>query len=119
MKLTERDREALAQVKEMLEETAASYTVVQLCRKSGLNAEKLKRGFKFVYGLPPHQYHIQYRIEKAKQLLLNPALNIDEVSYELGYTDASNFCTAFRKVTGVRPGEWRRKSLNKFENGPS
>jgi AraC family transcriptional activator of pyochelin receptor len=110
MKLTERDREALAHVKALVEETAASYTVVQLCRKSGLNAEKLKKGFKELFGMPVHRHHLEFKMGEARRLLLETELTISEIAFSLGYEEVSNFCAGFRKVVGMKAGEWRKNA---------
>jgi AraC-like DNA-binding protein len=100
IKLSETDKVALGLVKELLEETGTSYTLVQLCRKSGLNADKLKKGFKLLFGLPPHRYHLEFKMELAKKLLRETELNISEIAFSLGFEEVSNFCAGFRKVVG-------------------
>lgn len=47
------------------------------------------------------------RRELSEQLLGDPALQIDEVTYLLGYQDTTSFYRAFREWTGTSPGEWR------------
>ena len=47
------------------------------------------------------------RRELSQQLLGDPSLQIDEVTYLLGYQDTTSFYRAFREWAGVSPGEWR------------
>lgn len=47
------------------------------------------------------------RRELSQQLLADPDIHIDEVTYLLGYQDATSFYRAFRDWAGVSPGEWR------------
>lgn len=47
------------------------------------------------------------RRELSEQLLGDPALQIDEVTYLLGYQDTTSFYRAFRGWAGISPGEWR------------
>ena len=47
------------------------------------------------------------RRELSQQLLGDPAIQIDEVTYLLGYQDTTSFYRAFRDWAGVSPGEWR------------
>ena len=47
------------------------------------------------------------RRELSQHLLADPALHIDEVTYLLGYQDATSFYRAFKAWAGVSPGEWR------------
>lgn len=47
------------------------------------------------------------RRELSQQLLADPAIHIDEVTYLLGYQDTTSFYRAFKDWAGVSPGEWR------------
>jgi len=47
------------------------------------------------------------RRELSQQLLADPAIHIDEVTYLLGYHDTTSFYRAFKDWAGVSPGEWR------------
>jgi AraC-like DNA-binding protein len=51
------------------------------------------------------------RVEKAKQLLLNPHARISEVAYEVGFQSLTHFNRVFRKLTGESPSAYRA-SLN-------
>ncbi len=57
-------------------------------------------------------YIAEYRIEKAKQLLSDPIINIKEAGEEAGYRDANYFTKVFKRVTGLTPSEYRMKALN-------
>jgi AraC-like DNA-binding protein len=50
----------------------------------------------------------EQRRERAMMLLRSPALSLDEVAEQLGYSDPSNFRRAFRRWTGVSPAAYRR-----------
>jgi len=47
------------------------------------------------------------RRELSQQLLADPAIHVDEVTYLLGYQDTTSFYRAFKDWAGVSPGEWR------------
>jgi AraC family transcriptional regulator len=66
------------------------------------------RAFKKSFGIPPHQYHVQRRIESAKVLLADRANSVTDVALMLGYSQSSAFSVAFRKTTGRSPNEFRR-----------
>ena len=57
-----------------------------LADQVGLSRSYLVRGFRKIYGLPPHAYQTQVRIEYAKKLLL-AGLPIAEVALEAGFVD--------------------------------
>lgn len=66
------------------------------------------RAFKQSFGVPPHRYHINRRIERAKTLLVNTPLSITEMAIALGFSETSSFSTAFREATGAAPTDYRR-----------
>ena len=55
-------------------------------------------------------YLIEYRITKAKELLSNSKLCINDISKQVGYPDPQYFCTIFRKKTGITPNQFRKNS---------
>lgn len=59
--------------------------------------------FKQSTGLAPHQYVIQCRIDRAKQLLQQGNLSIAEVAHNLGFTHQSHLSRHFKRLVGVTP----------------
>jgi AraC family transcriptional regulator len=58
--------------------------------------------------MPPQRYQLSKRVERAKALLTKHAASVTDVGLSVGYNDASAFCTAFRRVTGLTPSAYRR-----------
>ncbi len=67
------------------------------------------RLFKQSMGMTPHQYLIQQRIERAKQLLRLPELTITRISEDCGFANQSHFAKYFRSRTGVSPQQFRKE----------
>ena len=65
--------------------------------------------FKQATGLTFTDYLARTRIEKVKNLLLNPHKRISEVAYETGFQSLSQFNRVFRRITGQAPTVWRAK----------
>jgi AraC family transcriptional regulator len=66
------------------------------------------RQFKAATGLPPHQYVIARRVERAKQLLqAGTGHSIAEVAARAGFSDQSQFSRHFKRLVGVTPGQFR------------
>lgn len=63
--------------------------------------------FKKATGLNFTDYLSRIRIEKAKNLLLNPNLRISEIAYEVGFQSLTHFNRVFRKVVGKSPTSHR------------
>lgn len=86
---------------------AQSITVGALARFVYLSSNCFRRAFKWSFGVPPRRYLVQQRIERAKALLEASAWPIAEIGLALGFTRASSFSAAFRKITGTTPAEYR------------
>jgi AraC family transcriptional regulator len=82
----------------------AELSLDHLAAVAHLSPYHFARLFKSGTGLPPHQYVIARRIERAKELLrgrVRPALA--EVAVEVGFADQSHFTRHFRRLVGVTP----------------
>jgi AraC-like DNA-binding protein/ligand-binding sensor protein len=65
--------------------------------------------FKKTTSLHFTEYLARVRIEKAKNLLLNPNLRISEIAYEVGFQSLTHFNRVFRRLVGESPTEYRQK----------
>jgi AraC-like DNA-binding protein/ligand-binding sensor protein len=65
--------------------------------------------FKRATGLHFTQYLARVRIEKAKNLLLNPNLRISEIAFEIGFQSLTHFNRVFKRLTGQSPTEYRNQ----------
>jgi len=73
---------------------------------SGRHANSL---FKKETGKTIFDYVIEYRIEVAKKLLKDSTSKVASVAEEVGYTNTSYFCLAFKKNVGMTPAEYKSK----------
>ncbi|HET7912576.1 MAG TPA: AraC family transcriptional regulator [Pseudolabrys sp.] len=90
-------------IEDHLPETISLSTLSALAQ---LSPYHFARAFKQDLGLPPHRYHINRRVERAKSLLVDRS--VTEVALAVGYAETSSFSSSFRRVTGVSPSEFRR-----------
>jgi AraC-like DNA-binding protein len=63
--------------------------------------------FKRITGLNFTDYVSRTRIEKAKNLLLNPNLRVSEIAFEVGFQSLTHFNRVFKKIVGESPTEYR------------
>jgi AraC family transcriptional regulator len=83
-------------------------TLAQLAAVVRLNPYHFARQFKAATGLPPHQYVVARRVERAKQLLqAGTGLPLAEVAADAGFSDQSQFSHHFKRLVGVTPGQFR------------
>jgi AraC family transcriptional regulator len=83
--------------------------LVSLAERARLSQHHFCRAFKQSFGVPPHRYHVQRRIEQAKLLLADRAISITDIGLTLGYSQTSSFSVVFRKLTGWTPTDYRRE----------
>ncbi len=77
-----------------------------LAKMSGMGETYYRGIFQSVFGIPPTKYIQQYRVEKAKPLLVNSAGSIEEIAVAVGFANASYFCKVFKATTGLTPTEF-------------
>lgn len=69
--------------------------------------------FKQGFNMSFTTYLTEYRIEKAKGLLVDITVNIKDISDRVGYKDSNYFAKVFKRVVGVTPSEYRILVLGK------
>lgn len=74
-----------------------------MARLVGLSRYHFIRAFKSSLGLTPHQYVVQQRVEKAKQLMATSRYPLREIAQMSGFADQSHFTRHFRRLTGTTP----------------
>jgi len=92
-------------IEEHLAEQIPLATLAQLV---GLSTYYFCRAFKQSFGLPPHRYHNNRRIEQAKVLLAKPEPSVTDIGLTVGFSETSSFSAAFRKATGLTPTAYHR-----------
>jgi AraC family transcriptional regulator len=102
-------RGRLRAVVEYIEEHLdAGPSLEQMAAVARLSAYHFARQFRKATGLPPHQYVILRRVERAKQLLqAGTDLSLAEVAAHAGFSDQSQFSHHFKRIVGVTPGQFR------------
>jgi AraC-like DNA-binding protein len=67
------------------------------------------RLFRQAFDKTPHQYLIERRIEKAKELLSADDLRVTDVCFEVGFQSLGSFSSLFHKCVGHAPNTYREK----------
>lgn len=84
-------------------------SIENLCRDLNVSHSYLCRTFKAHTGTSVIRYLVNYRIEKAEELLEKTDLSVKEIAYSVGFNDCLHFMKSFKKQTGLSAGEYRRK----------
>ncbi len=89
---------------------AADTSLQSVANEVGLSPFHFARQFKRATGLAPHQYLIQQRVERAKELLVHSLASVAEVAQQVGFCDQSHFARHFRRLFGMTPKAFRQRS---------
>lgn len=84
-----------------------------LSEKLGYDYSYLSHLFSSVEGITIEKYIILQKIEKVKELLVYDELNLNEISYKLGYSSAQHLSNQFKKVTGLTPSHFKKLKENR------
>ena len=74
-----------------------------------------RKMFKKYTGIAPHQYHLELKIMRAKEMILTDNKSVKEISYELGFESIHYFSRLFKKKTDLNPTEWRKKFMGRLK----
>jgi AraC family transcriptional regulator len=84
--------------------------LTRLAAEAGIGEHAFSVAFTRAFGVTPHRYVVQRRIERAKELLRGTDLPVIEVASETGFASQSHLATAFKRVVGVTPGAYREQA---------
>ncbi len=91
-------------IDEALDQNLKLADLAQLAKMSQSHFSRL---FKQSMGLSPHQYLLQQRVERAKQLLKHTNQSLVEIALACGFDSHSHFTRQFRQITGITPKAYR------------
>ncbi len=83
--------------------------VGQLSQLAYMSKSSFYRAFSNEFGITPNQMLQLEKVNRAKVLLTNETMSIKDVGFAIGCSDPNYFCRMFRKITGMSPGEYRRR----------
>jgi len=104
---------ALERVRDYLRENfAAELSAGEIAGIAGMSRFHLTRQFQRHYGLPPHTYLVQLRLNEARRRLAagEPAA---EVAAAVGFADQSHLTKRFKGSFGITPGQFARAALSR------
>ena len=72
----------------------------------------ISRLFSETEGITIEQYVIQQKIEKVKELLAYNEMNLNEISFKLGYSSVAHLSAQFKKITGLTPSQFKAQGIH-------
>lgn len=83
----------------------------ELAQLTGLSQSYFCSAFRESTGMPPQQWQMKARVERAKNLLKKGDTPLASVAVGLGFADQAHLTRVFRKIVGTTPGAWRKEQL--------
>jgi len=83
-------------------------TLTDLSKVACLSTFHFARTFTQAFGISPHHYISHMRLEKAMAEIVGAKLTLAQIALNARFSSQASFTRAFRRATGVTPGEYRR-----------
>ena len=104
-------KQRLNRVQEYIESNLEdNVSLSALAEVAGVSMYHFAKAFKESTGATPHQYVLERKIDRAKELLHDPNRSVLEASVRTGFVDQSHFTKIFRRMVGVTPSEYRTRT---------
>ena len=81
-----------------------------LADKCNLSVSRFKHLFKEETGIPPSEYIIRKKIEKAHEMMEDSKFSIKDIAYDLGFSSPAYFSTVFKQYNGYSPTFYKKKN---------
>lgn len=88
-------------------------TISGIAQSLGLDRSYLTRIFKAHTGKAPQAYLVEFRLQKAAELLSAQDMTLGQIAVQVGYHDTMNFSRMFRRQFGMPPGMYRRLAMQR------
>ena len=90
--------------------SSSQFNVNVLASMLSVSAVHLRRLFKSLFGMPPHQYISLLRLENAKTILISqPDASLEQIADATGFANVYYFSNFFKKETGMTPVQYRKE----------
>jgi AraC-like DNA-binding protein len=76
------------------------------------------RAFKKIFQRTPHQYVVERRVRRARELLERTELSVTAICYEVGFESLGSFVSMFKRIVGVSPGRYRGRFSGSHDTHP-
>ena len=96
-------------VKTLNDKLYENISINDICKKTSYSKAYLFRKFKQTTGKTVINYHLDLKIEKAKQLIRERELSVKEIAEKLSFDTPNYFSKTFKKKTGLTPLEYRKR----------
>lgn len=98
----------LQEARDFIDQNACgTLRVRDMATKAFMSEFHFFRLFKEAFGLSPHQYYLQKKIDMARDMVLKTDHSVTEIAYLTGFNDIYSFSRVFKNMTGLSPALFR------------
>jgi LacI family transcriptional regulator len=106
------DPQTLQAIQYLQAHACENITVDDILRKVPMARRALERKFKSLLGRSPAKEICHIRIQRARKLLAETNLSMQDIAEACGYTSYTYLGNVFKKETGISPGLYRKEAMN-------
>jgi LacI family transcriptional regulator len=104
------DRLVVSVMRAIRERACVGLRVRDLLARFNVSRSTLYRRFESAFGRAPHEEILRVQLERAKSLLEEHDLTLEQIAELAGFRHSEYFSVAFKRRLGVTPGEYRRRA---------
>jgi len=101
-------KHVLRRIIERMRSFSSDLSLQALASESGYSRVHFIRMFKAATGYSPHNYLLNLKLERARELLKNPSMSLIDIALDCGFSSHSHLSRLFHKIVGVTPSAYRR-----------
>lgn len=87
---------------------AEQLDIAKIAENCNMSASNFHKRFLEAIKTTPNEYLVEYRIKKAKQMLVSDNISISQIAEKCGFNSQAYFCCCFKKHEGISPGDFRK-----------
>src|SRR5262249_24581111 len=101
-------RHILRRIIERMRCFSCDLSLQALANESGYSRVHCVRMFRTATGYSPHNYLLNLKLERARELLKNSSMSLIDIALDCGFSSHSHMSRLFHKLIGVTPSTYRR-----------
>ena len=101
-------RHVLRRIIERMRCFSCDLSLQTLANESGYSRVHFVRMFRAATGYSPHNYLLNLKLERARELLEDQSISLIDIALDCGFSSHSHMSRLFRKIVGVTPSAYRR-----------
>jgi len=107
---TDSQSKLISKAKFLLQESIEKpINLEEMVKELPMGYSKFRKLFKDTTGVSPNRYHLDLRLDKAKELLCGTNLTVNEIAYQTGFDSIFYFSRLFKKKNGLPPKDYRKQ----------